>query len=190
MFFALSAAGDVYSDEITSYKQGWYDGYRKGMRDAFVDFSKNIEDYKLLIEAVFDYKKILAAGGDNLFAIQTEYERVVTDNGIEFKRNIKVIPFTPGTDIVFLDLIKNRFDEVFERVAVTSGWWVFSDVSSLAREDIGLLEFIAEQNGMRPRRFNEFLVFSIEDRPAQARKVQQILEVYKIKTEVSHVEIR
>jgi hypothetical protein len=190
MFFALSAAGDVHSDEITAYKQGWHDGYRKGMRDAFVDFSKNIKDYKLLIETIFDYKTILFENGINPFTVQTTFERTDTEKGIAFRKKMEVVPFTAQDEIIFMEILKDRFSEAIERVSVHSGWWVFSDVSSLAREDIGLLEFIAEQNGMRPRRFNEFLVFSIEDRPAQAHKVQEILEVYNIKTEVSHVEIR
>jgi hypothetical protein len=188
--FILSVAAIAYSDEISAYKQGWYDGYRKATRDAFVGFSKNIKDYKLLIETVFDYKKILFSGEGNMFRVQTEYERTATDNGIEFKEKIKVIPLTPRDEIVFLEIIKNRFGESFERVSVSSGWWVFSDVSSIAKEDIGMLEFIAEQTGMRPKRFNDILVFSIEGRAAEAHKAQQLLETYNIKTEVSYVEIK
>lgn len=186
----LAFCASASADEVTAYKQGWYDGYRKATRDAFVNFSKNIKDYKLLIETVFDYKKILFSGGINPVVFQTEFKRNALSKGIEFEKRVKAIPLTPEDEIIWLEAVKNRFDESFDRVNVSSGWWVFSNVSSLAAEDIGMLEYIAEQNGMRPKRFNDYVVFSIEDRSAQAQKVQQLLETYNIKTGVAYVEIK
>ena len=186
LFFAVAA----YADEITAYKQAWSDAYRKGYRDAYTDFTNNSSDYKALIDTIFDYKKILFSTDSAPMKITTEFEKKKTSAGVEYKKKVTVVPFTEESQILPLEILKNQFRESYKRTTVFTGWWSFISTNNLAKEDIGLLEFIAEQNGMSPKRFRDLLVFSIDERQAESAKVAQILKTYGIIVEVSYVEIK
>jgi len=186
-FFVFALFSTASADEITAYKQGWYDGYRKGYKDAFTDFSNKMAEYRELVDAIFDYKNLLFAGKIQPVRLQIEYTKSLTPSGVRYQRTLVAENF--DGEVLPLEFLKKRFEEAERRTSVISGWWAYVDTSHLAREDIGLLDFIAQQSGYSPRHFQSKLIFSIEANKAAAERVSDVLKRYGIASEVRHVEI-
>jgi len=184
----LIFASPVFADEITAYKQGWYDGYRKAYRDAFVDFINNMQEYNQIISAVLNYKKFLTEMGINAYPVYTYDFKKNSDGTIEIQRSVVIKPVTE--DIVQAEFLKKFYEEALQRTKIKTGFWIFVKTHNLSREDIGMYEFIAEEKGFKPLRFGEILIFSIEDRKAQADRIANILNSYGIYPEVAYVKVK
>jgi hypothetical protein len=186
LIFALPVS--VIADEVTAYKQGWYDGYRKAYRDAFVDFVNNMQEYNQIISAVLNYKKFLTEMGINAYPVYTYSVSKLADGTIEVQRSVVIKPVTE--DIVQAEFLKKFYEEALQRTKIKTGFWVFVKTNELSKEDIGMYEFIAEEKGLKPVRFGEILIFSIEDRKAQADRIAGILNTYGIYPEVAYVKVK
>lgn len=181
-------ASATFSDEVTAYKQGWFDGYRKAYRDAFLDFINNMQEYSEILNAVLDYKKLLTDMGINAYPSYVYSIKKLQDGNIEIERKVIIKPVSE--DIGQAEFLKRYYEEALRRTRIKTGFWVYIQTSGLAREDIGMFEYIAEEKGLHPVRFGEILVFSIEDRKAQAEKIASLLNSYGIYPEVRYVTVK
>lgn len=181
-------ASVTFSDEVTAYKQGWFDGYRKAYRDAFLDFINNMQEYSEILNAVLDYKKLLTDMGINAYPSYVYSIKKLQDGNIEIERKVIIKPVSEN--IGQAEFLKRYYEEALKRTRIKTGFWVYIQTSGLAREDIGMFEFIAEEKGLHPVRFGEILVLSIEDRKAQAEKIASLLNSYGIYPEVRYVTVK